>query len=182
MLSQNVCDPNVTIFKTERNYSLLVNRKFQQQNSLMKLESNKIFQIMEPQLPETLTRDLFITGIAYKEARCLIYQQDSDQLTIDQCVHLVSSFESVCSPLSSSKSTELSADMLVISIRTMSRTRPSWNYYGCGSTTPHPRHQCPTFKLTCHHCNKVGQRFVDNHVIQFNQLIWKLTQRTILYL
>ena len=42
-----------------------------------------------------LIQDLFISGIESKEARCLIYQQNSETLTIDQCLHLVSSFESV---------------------------------------------------------------------------------------
>ena len=46
--------------------------------------------------------------------------------------------------------------MVVNSGRTTPRKRPSWNCYGCGSTTPHPRHQCPALKLICYHCNKIG--------------------------
>ena len=44
---------------------------------------------------ENLVRDLFIAGVASTEARCLLYQQDSDTLTIDHCLLLVSSLESV---------------------------------------------------------------------------------------
>lgn len=44
---------------------------------------------------DQLIRDLFIAGVSSNEARRLLYQQDSDALTIDKCIHLVSSFESV---------------------------------------------------------------------------------------
>ena len=44
---------------------------------------------------DTLLRDLFIAGIASPEAKRLIFQQELDNLTLDRCLHLVSSFESV---------------------------------------------------------------------------------------
>ena len=44
---------------------------------------------------ETLIRDLFISGVASSEAKRLLFQEDSDTLTIDRCLHLVTSYESV---------------------------------------------------------------------------------------
>ena len=44
---------------------------------------------------DTLLHDLFIAGIAFSEAKYLIFQQEIDSLTIDCCLHLVSIFESV---------------------------------------------------------------------------------------
>ena len=71
---------------------------------------------------DTLIRDIFIAGIASKEAKCLIYQQNSDELTTDQCLHLVSSFESVNSPsLSPLKSVEASTDITINAVSTAAR-------------------------------------------------------------
>ena len=44
---------------------------------------------------DTLLRDVFIAGTASSEAKHLIFQQEFDSLTLDHCLHLVSSFESV---------------------------------------------------------------------------------------
>ena len=44
---------------------------------------------------ETLIHDLFISDIASSEAKQLLFQKDSDTLTIDCCLHLVTSYESV---------------------------------------------------------------------------------------
>ena len=44
---------------------------------------------------ETLIRDWFIAGTSSPDAKCLLFQQDSDTLTMEKCLHLVSSFELV---------------------------------------------------------------------------------------
>ena len=57
---------------------------------------------------DTLIRDLFISGIASVEAKCLLFQQDVNTLLTDKCL-LVSSFESVWSTCSTSADIEVSA-------------------------------------------------------------------------
>ena len=104
---------------------------------------------------DTLIRDIFIASIVSKEARCLIYQQNGDELTIAQCLHLVSSFESVTSPaLSPFKAAEASAEITVNAVQTTSQQ--TWKCFGCGSTSRHQRSHCPAFKTVCHNCTKVG--------------------------
>ena len=100
---------------------------------------------------DTLIRDIFIAGIASKEARCLIYQQNSDDLTTAQCLHLVSSFESVTSTTLFPPN---SADITVNAVRT--NAQQVWKCFGCGSTSQHPRSRCPAFKTACHNCTKIG--------------------------
>lgn len=102
---------------------------------------------------DLLIRDLFIAGIRSNEARCLIFQQDSQNLTTDQCLHLVSSFESVNRSQQSS-----SSNFTDISVNTMkaSAKHQVWKCYGCGSNTHHSRPNCPAFKANCHKCGKVG--------------------------
>ncbi len=107
---------------------------------------------------DQLIRDLFIAGIASRDARCLIFQQDSEQLTLDQCVHLVSSFEAVCSPTSPSplKSTEVSTEVTVNTLRDASQKSKGWRCFGCGSITSHPRPKCPAYNINCRNCGKIG--------------------------
>ena len=103
---------------------------------------------------EQLIRDLFIAGIASNEAKCIIFQQDSDTLTTNQCLHLVSSFESVNTCSKSDRpffsSTEVS------SITGTSRQQKGWRCFGCGSSIQHPRRKCPAFEINCHQCGKRG--------------------------
>ena len=105
-----------------------------------------------------LSKNLFIVGIESKEARCLIYQQNSETLTIDQWLHLVSSFESVSSGGSTVVSTfsSPSGEVTVNSVNTSRVQSSSWRCYGCGSSTYHSRSTCPAYKSSCHKCGKVG--------------------------
>ena len=98
---------------------------------------------------DELIRDLFIAGLSLSEAKCIIHQQDSDKLTIDRSLHLVSSFESV-NP--SVKSPEVS----VCSLNTTSRPSSCWKCFGCGSTFQHSRSTCPAYKANCNRCGKLG--------------------------
>ena len=102
---------------------------------------------------ESLIRDLFIAGITSNDAKCMIFQQDSDTLTLDRCLHLVSSYESVNGPVNITQS---STGISVNSINDTSSRRQGWRCYGCGSSTQHPRTNCPAYKTTCHKCGKIG--------------------------
>ena len=101
---------------------------------------------------EQLIRDLFIAGITSNEARCIIFQQDSETVTTEQCLHLVSSFESV----NSSSNVSTTYNHTECSVNSISRQGRGWRCYGCGSTTQHLRSQCPAYKMTCHKCQKIG--------------------------
>ena len=78
-----------------------------------------------------LLRDLFISGIASREAKCLLYQQDSDSLTLDQCVHLVSSYET-------SYSGKRSSSPAQIDINTMEQNDKPWSCHSC-ETSSNPK-------------------------------------------
>ena len=114
---------------------------------------------------ELLIRDLFIAGIASSDARCLLYQQDSSNLSMAQCLHLVSSFESV-NPSVSPSSTSFTSTAVDINAINSDYTkkhqtpspihREGWRCFGCGSNTQHQRTSCPAFKVTCHNCGKIG--------------------------
>ena len=125
----------------------------------------------------TLIRDLFIAGLASREAKCLIYQQDSDNLSLDQCIHLVSSYETSANPsrpnsssdslrmdvtsLDKTRNLDLCHDTSPSSIDVNLLKKPSelnktWLCRGCGSTVFHPRLKCPAFKVRCRKCDKPG--------------------------
>ena len=101
-----------------------------------------------------LIRDLFIAGLSLNEAKCIIHQQDSEKLTIDRSLHLVSSFESV----NSSTNSKSTPDVSVCSMNNTTIRSPTsvWKCFGCGSTTKHLRSACPAFKFNCNKCGKVG--------------------------
>ena len=125
----------------------------------------------------TLIHDLFIAGLASHKAKCLIYQQDSDNLSLDQCIHLVSSYETSTNPsrpnsssdslcmdvtsLDKTWSLDLCHDMSPSSIDVNLLKKPSelnktWLCHGFGSTVFHPRLKCPAFKVQCQKCDKPG--------------------------
>ena len=109
-----------------------------------------------------LVRDLFIAGVASTEARCLLYQQDSDNLTVEQCLHLVSSFESAITQSSSSNSSTEFSVQAVQSNSSLSRNHQKENVsttgkcQGCGNWTDHVRKDCPAFKIQCRACGIIG--------------------------
>ena len=59
-----------------------------------------------------IIRDLFISGVSSTDAPRLLFQEDSDSLTLDQCVHLVSSFEAVQHSPSEATPTEASVSAI----------------------------------------------------------------------
>ena len=68
---------------------------------------------------ETLLRDLFISGITSSEARRILFQEDADTLSLDRCLHLVSTFESV--QTSTLHSEQSQADLSVSAISKKSK-------------------------------------------------------------
>ena len=84
----------------------------------------------------TLIRDLFISGIASVEAKRLLFQQNIDTLTTDNCV-LVSSFEFVHLTCSTSDST--TAVIKVSAVRQRESRPPTIakaRCHGCGQQPP----------------------------------------------
>ena len=111
---------------------------------------------------ETLIRDLFVAGVTSIEAKRLLFQEDSDKLTIDRCVHLVSSFESVSIFNSSTVSDSTISEVPVVSAiqkreRSLSCTSQIRRCFGCGQQPAyHTRKQCPAYRVNCRSCGRVG--------------------------
>ena len=107
---------------------------------------------------ETVIRDLFISGVVSIEAKRLLFQADSDTLTLAHCLTLVASFESVqAAPLvPEPPAPDLSVSLLQKSDDRFRRL-PNAKCYGCGQQPAHHQHQsCLAFKLICHSCGKQG--------------------------
>ena len=94
---------------------------------------------------EMLIRDLFTSGISSSDARRLLFQEDSDNLTLDRCLHLVSSFEAVQHSSSEATPTEVS-----VSAITKNNNWTTRRCEGCGQQpSRHSRRKCPAYRLTC---------------------------------
>ena len=101
---------------------------------------------------EMLIRDLFISGISSSDARRLLFQEDSENLTLDRCLHLVSSFETVQHFSSEATPTEVS-----VSAITKTNNWTTRRCEGCGQQpSRHSRRNCPAYRLTCRSCGKIG--------------------------
>lgn len=101
---------------------------------------------------ETLLRDLFISGISSPDARRLLFQEDSDNLSLDRCIHLVSSFETAeMQPVLERPPAEASVSAIT---KNFSRPRQC---DGCGQQpSQHTRQHCPAYRFKCHSCGKLG--------------------------
>ena len=101
---------------------------------------------------EMLIRDLFISRISCSDARRLLFQEDSDNLTLDRCLHLVSSFEAVQRSSSEATPTEVS-----VSAITKNNNWTTRRCEGCGQQpSRYIRRNCPAYRLTCRSCGKIG--------------------------
>ena len=114
---------------------------------------------------EMLIRDLFISGVASPEAKRLLFQEDSDNLTIARCVHLVSSYEAVDSNQGAGTSSSLVPDSLVVSATQQRDTVPpsyppkprGFRCFGCGQQpTKHARKNCPALGLLVDRAENCG--------------------------
>ena len=114
---------------------------------------------------DLLIRDLFVSGIASTEAKRLLFQEEPDSLTIERCLNLVTSFESVHSnTVSASTEPEVSVSSLQKDVGLSGKTIPHISYQsanrqcnGCGQKPArHHRKACPAYKVICHSCGKVG--------------------------
>ena len=121
---------------------------------------------------EIIIRDLFIHGLRDDAARRLIFQQNLDTLTTENCLSLVTSFETSnvqCDPPSNESTTCLAVrgphkTPFNSNIRPTFSNRPSQPHnslqsqrrcYGCGGPI-HNRQDCPAWGKTCTKCNKVN--------------------------
>ena len=108
---------------------------------------------------DILLRDLFIAGSASIDAKRLLFQQDADTLTIDKCIHLVSSFESASLNQSLAETEtqySLGEEVSVSAVQT-NRQKLIVRCHGCGQQpAQHSRNKCPAYSLTCRNCGKLG--------------------------
>ena len=107
---------------------------------------------------ETLIRDLFISGIASSEAKRLLFREDSDTLTIDCCLHLVTSYESV-QPTSLESHPPPEISVSAVRKRSYQPTSKfgSQQCSGCGQQpAQHDCKNCPAYYQICRSCQKFG--------------------------
>ena len=107
---------------------------------------------------ETLIRDLFISDIASSEAKRLLFQEDSDTLTIDYCLHLVTSYESVQpTSLESHPPPEISVSAAQKCSYQPTLKLGSQRCSGCGQQpAQHDHKNCPAYCQNCRSCQKIG--------------------------
>ena len=115
---------------------------------------------------ETLLRDLFIVGVALSDAQRLLFQQDSDALTLDKCLHLVSNFESALSDHVASEAISSTVEeeaVIPTAVSSISKGIPRLSLsfkahcHGCGQQpSRHSRQNCPAYHVSCHNCGKTG--------------------------
>ena len=131
-----------------RNCSIFDNPKVQQLNFLDEIrELYDLSNYGTAIVRDTLIHDIFIVGIASKEARC--FNLSAKQRRADH-----SSMPAPGVKFLSLSPHLLFADITVNALQTTARH--SWKCFGCGSTSWHPQSHCPAFKTVCHNCTKVG--------------------------
>jgi len=121
---------------------------------------------------DILIRDLFIHGLRDDAARRLIFQQNLDTLTTENCLSLVTSFETSnvnCEALSNESATCLAirgSQKVVQNSNnrpfSSNRSTPSHSWspthrrcYGCGGQF-HNRQDCPAWGKSCNKCQKMN--------------------------
>ena len=109
------------------------------------------------------------SGIASSEAKHIIFRQEFDSLTLNCCLHLVSSFESVHSDATHS---DLTSNVNISAVKTKSERNPSGaKCPGCRQQPQqHIRKYCPAFHLACRSCGKIGHFAKVCHQVVVNAI------------